>query len=104
MYRIATSNDLTAINDRSIRAGFNRTLDPEALAANIDPDGLHVLSLVLLGHNADATGVPFHHRTRVMMKPKGADLPEIAYLDLSDTDWTALPTVEAVRAAQQQEG
>src|SRR5262245_52144223 len=99
MHRIATTNDLLAINERSTQHGFNRTLDPEAL--DLDPDGLHVLSIALMGHNESAAGVPFHHRTRVMMKFSHRDLPETAWLDLTDTDWQELPTVEAVQAAQE---
>src|SRR5262245_8839761 len=100
MHRIATTADLLAINERSTQQGFNRTLNPDAL--DLDPERLHVLSVALFGHNADGARVPFHHRTRVMMKFRGLEAPETAWLDLSDDDWLALPTVEAVREAQQE--
>lgn len=93
-YRVASSDDLTRLAARAKRAGFNRA----PVLPPLDPDGVHVLDLLLYGHNMDSN-MPLHHRTRVQVKQPGTDEPAEVMLDVADADWRRLHTAEAFRAA-----
>lgn len=93
--RVVNTADLKVLNSKAVLGGMNRALSDAAVAA-LDPDGLHVLDLVLYGHNMDSTVL--HHRTRVLFKLVGSDAPAEAFLDVLDEDWKRLRTAASVLA------
>lgn len=88
--RVADTANLLRLNAAAIQADFNRAADPEGLSATIDPDGTHVLCLVLFGHNMDTAPV-LHHRVRVLAKATGSPVPRTFILDIADDEWRRLP-------------
>jgi hypothetical protein len=57
----------------------------------LDPNGNHIASLILWGHNADSAH-KFHHRARVLCKIIDHDKPVMVLLDIADEDWARLHT------------
>lgn len=68
---------------------LNRIPSDEVMA-RLDPDGFHVLSLILYGHNMDSAPV-LHHRALVLIKVTDSDDPVEVALDVPDAQWTGLP-------------
>lgn len=62
----------------------------DAVMDALDPNGFHVLSLVLYGHNMDTAEV-LHHRALVLIKVRDSDEPVETYLDVPDEKWVDLP-------------
>jgi hypothetical protein len=94
-YRVCNTADLRLLSSRStdshrIPADVNERLDPE---------GSHVLNLVLWGHNVDNPDNDLHHRVRVLAKLSGTNEPSEPFLlDIRDTDWKRLMTAEQAKA------
>lgn len=90
--RVVDTRGLRALASDAARHNLNRV--PE-LPENIDPDGYHLLSMVLFGHNMDSSPV-LHHRCTVLIKVQGSLKPVEAMLDITDTAFTNLPSAEFV--------
>lgn len=80
--RVANTSALKQLNRLAIKHELNRSLEPDWLERRLDPDGYHLLVLMLPFHN-DAD----HHRCMVMMKVKGQEEPVEGWLDVFDDDW-----------------
>lgn len=102
-----------ALNDMQIREviadgaryDLNRQLS-DRITAKLDPDGTHILSLMLYGHNMDwDTTRPLHHRAYALLKLKdrGPDDPYTLMLDITDQRWRSLPSAESLREADEKE-
>lgn len=86
--RVCNTDDLVVVTDNSRKAGLNRHLLPDGIAS-LDPDGVHVLNLVLWGHNAD-TAPRLHHRVIALLKVSGFTDPVTTTIDVLDSDWVRL--------------
>jgi hypothetical protein len=92
-YRVASTEQLIAINDAAILAEYNRALDPDELARLADPDGLHVLEPLLIHEHKNGLPTDPHWRCRVLIKVKGSDDPQVGYLDVSFDRLSLLETL-----------
>lgn len=95
--RVINSDDLVALNGKGVKYRLNRTVTDEFLAT-LDPEGNHICSLILWGHNLDSARY-LHHRMMVLCKVKDSDDPERIILDIMDEDWKHLTTVDGYRQA-----
>ena len=69
----------------------------------LDPEGNHIASLILWGHNIDSARY-LHHRMQVLCKVKDSDDPVHIILDILDEDWRHLTTVDGYRQAAESVG
>lgn len=89
-------SDIRVVNTATLRRlmkaadvhDFNRRIDP---ATPLDPDGWHVLSLVLFDHSRGLATDPIHHRISVLAKTVGVDHPVSLMLDVTAIHWDSLP-------------
>lgn len=88
--KVCNTTDLRVLNAKANRARLNRTINLDAI--DVDPDGNHVLHMVLFGHNMDSTAL--HHRARVLIKTVGTMDPTEALLDILDEDWNRLTGID----------
>lgn len=90
--RVLNTEDLRIIDAHGHQHHLNRVLDLDHV--DLDPDGAHLLILVLYGHNMDNPGYPLHHRCRLLAKTLDHDEPLIELVDVLDTDWARLVDAE----------
>lgn len=96
--------DLLTIYTRARKLDLNRQLD-DASAANLDPHGVHVLTLILLDHRAhESRNLPLHHRTSALLKMRGSGRPLAVLLDLTDEQWQKLPKLREANVEIGREG
>ena len=69
---------------------LNRQLDHDLVARDIDPEGTHLVVLILPYHQAHDKATPAHHRTEVYIKVTGSNEPVTAFLDVTDEAWGTL--------------
>lgn len=74
---------------RAEEQNFNRQIELDVFDEFANPDGFHILMVVLPFHNDQD-----HHRCYVMMSVKGREEPEIAYLDVQVDDLEKYTTRE----------
>lgn len=84
--RVCTTKTLRVLAQHGKALGFNRQIE---VPDDIDPDGAHLLSMRLFGHNADAA-TEFHHRVEFYLKRKDSMEPLVGLMDISDDDWNDL--------------
>ena len=99
--RVADTETLLVLNSIAKGYNFNRQLSDECIT-RLDPDGWHILTLVLWGSNVDHCPV-LHHRTEVLMKFTGDGEANKVFLDVSDTDWNILETAETAIERKQKD-
>jgi hypothetical protein len=92
-YKVINTSDLITLNHKAHRQEFNRVLDPHRVRALADPDGTHILRMVMYGHNMDTAAV-LHHRAEVLIKVRNTMTPERAYIDIAAKDWDRLTDAE----------
>lgn len=95
--RVINSDDLVALNGKAVKYRLNRAVTDEFLTT-LDPEGNHICSLILWGHNLDSAK-HLHHRMMVLCKVKDSDRPETVIIDILDEDWKVLTTVEKFKEA-----
>lgn len=94
--RVCTTPTLRILEANGVALGLNQRIQvPE----DIDPDGAHLLIMLLFGHNMDA-GTEMHHRVQVYMKRKDSDEAIIALMDIMDDDWQALQPASSLVAEE----
>jgi hypothetical protein len=93
--RVVTTDILCHLNEVARRNNFNRQLS-DVCIDSLDPDGFHVLELVLYGHNMDSAPI-LHHRAMLHMKFAGRTEPETALLDIPDEVWQTLPAWDDIK-------
>ena len=93
-YRVCNTEDLRLLVKVAKRNGFNRI----PILPDLDPDGGHVVSIVLFGHNMDQSSV-FHHRCRVLCKVLDEDNPVEIMLDVRDEDFRRLHKADKFKAS-----
>lgn len=86
--RVCNTDDLRHLVKQADRHDLNRRMD--LMGVRLDPEGNHVLSLILYGHNMDVPGTLLHHRVQVLAKTEGSMDPLCFVLDVLDTDWVRL--------------
>lgn len=63
----------------------------DSVAIELDPNGNHVLTMVLLDHRADAArNLPTHHRASVILKIRDSCRPFCTLIDVTDEQWRRL--------------
>lgn len=98
--RVAGTVDLMLLYVAAKKLDLNRNL-PDNLAANLDPNGNHVFTTVLLDHQAHpARNLPRHHRTSVIVKVRDTMKPFCVFLDVTAESWEKLCTREESRELQ----
>lgn len=96
--RVLGTPQLLALIKEGNDLGLNRQLDYYTVERDADPEGIHVLGMVLPFHQAyDA--FPPHHRVQVYIKVKDSMEPVVAYLDVTDEKWDRLIRAEDLEAA-----
>lgn len=96
--RVIGTVDLMMLYVTAKKQGLNRNL-PDAVAANLDPGGNHVLTTVLLDHRTNPSrNLPRHHRVSVLVKQRDSNRPFCGFLDVVETDWVKLYTREETRS------
>ena len=95
--RVVTTGILCQMNEVARKNNFNRQLS-DACIDSLDPDGFHVLELVLYGHNMGMDSAPvLHHRAMLHMKFAGRTEPETGFLDIPDEVWQTLPAWDDIK-------
>jgi hypothetical protein len=95
--RVTGTVDLMLLYVAAKKLDLNRNL-PDGVAANLDPNGNHVLTTVLLDHQAHpARNLPRHHRVSVIVKLRDTMKPFCAFLDVTAEHWAKLYTREETR-------
>jgi len=90
------TDELLSAIQRGIELDLNRQANLENVEASIDPEGMHVLSMLLPFHSANRP-LPDYHRVQVYMKITDSMEPAIFMLDITDTHWrSALPAASLV--------
>lgn len=93
---VNTADMLTLYNTARV-LDLNRNLEPATVAA-LDTRGVHVLTLILINHQADASRqLPAHHRTSTLLKIRDSDKPVAVFLDVTDEHWQRLLTLWEAR-------
>jgi hypothetical protein len=88
--------ELLSAIECGIELDLNRQADLDAVKKRIDPDGFHVLRMLLPFHSA-YRDLPHHHRVEVYMKVTGSMEPAVFMLDITDTHWqSAMPAASLV--------
>jgi len=93
--RIATTEELRQIVEAAEGRLF-RWPNPTVME-NVDPDGWHVLDMILFGHEVEDTSRPHHHRASAFLKMAGSNRPFVVYLDVVNEWWERLPTYKEWR-------
>ena len=96
--RVVTTPILLDLVQRGIDHEFNRCLDVGKLQKVIDPDGIHLLHVVLGFHEQYRPNVD-HHRVWVYIKEVGTGIPIQGLMDIADSDWNQLATYAEFQAA-----
>ena len=94
-YKFMDSDTLAELNQRAVKANYNRALTDEFIA-KLDPDGVHLVTMVMPHEHAQGVRVEPHYRCQVFAKTidRDADHPAEVWLDISDGDYWALGTVD----------
>lgn len=71
---------------------FGRSISNDVLS-KVDPDGIHVLSVLIPKNNSDLAVVP-HHRCEIYLKMKDSDRPQVQEIDVAVTSYEILRKVE----------
>lgn len=88
--RSAGTADLVQLYVTAKNLDLNRKL-PDSTAANLDPNGIHVLTTVLLDHRANpARGLPLHHRVYGVVKMRDSARPFFVFMDVTAEHWEKL--------------
>lgn len=93
--KIADTKTLKVLAKQAVAYKFNRGVTDEYLR-RLDPDGLHVINIVLALHNGDFAEIA-HHRCTVLSKFKGSDEPVEVYLDIAVRDYDQLGTIADIK-------
>lgn len=89
--RVMNTPTLIDIVEDGSEQGFNRTIEPEWVKQNADPNGVHVASLMVPNHSTSRPLVQ-HHRAQILMKIKETNAPLIFMLDVNAKKWSWLFT------------
>ena len=79
--RVINTPTLAALAEIGARKNLNRQLDPRSVGA-ADPEGLHLLHVILPYHNGIAAKQGPHHRCEVLIKRPNTTDPATAVIDV----------------------
>lgn len=95
--RIAGTVDLMLLYVAAKKLDLNRNL-PDEVAMDLDPNGNHVLTTILLNHQAHPIrNLPSHHRVTVLVKTRDSMKPYCALMDVTVESWLKLYTRDETR-------
>lgn len=95
--RCVNTADMLRLYDTASTLCLNRNLEP-ATAQYLDPEGVHVLTLILVNHQAHASReLPLHHRTSTLLKIRDSAKPLAVFLDVTDEQWQRLLTLSEAK-------
>jgi hypothetical protein len=92
-----TATQVSLIAKHAKHANLNRQLTPEVLK-DLDPIGINLIKIRLPFHHRGIRNDPQHHRVDFLLKMTGTMEPLTGFLDILDSDWEPLPTVEQMAA------
>jgi hypothetical protein len=98
--RVINTQTLSVLAERGARKHLNRQLDLRSVGA-VDPDGLHVLAVILPYHNGIAAKQGPHHRCEILIKRPDTTEPSTAVIDVLVEDFNRLTTASEYLAAAQ---
>lgn len=97
--RAVNTDELIKLAEHAVASNYNRQIDPDWLADNIDAGGTHVLSPLMIHTHVQGQPAAPHVRCDVMyktIKMTGDDQMGKAILDVSISDYFRLPSVQEV--------
>lgn len=95
--RCANTVDMLTLYNTARKLDLNRNLEPATVAA-LDTQGVHVLTMILVDHQAGAErGLPTHHRTSTLLKIRDSGKPLAVFLDVTDEQWQKLLTLREAK-------
>ena len=100
--KIANTRELIEINNHALDGGFNQCFDRELLARDADPDGLHIINMVLVHEHKAGVLVDPHLRCMAWVKMRGRAVPWQGLLDVEIDTYNALPGQEEYATIQDQ--
>ena len=86
--RVMNTEELLAAIRHGIDLDLNRQANIDEVKKSIDPDGQHVL-LMLLPFHSSFRDLPDHHRVEVYMKVVDSMEPAVFVLDVVNSRWQA---------------
>lgn len=96
--RCANTADILAMYNTARAFNLERNLEP-ATATALDPEGAHVLTLIMENHQAIMEReTPAHHRTSTVLKIRDSGKVLAVFLDVTDEQWRQLLTIEEADA------
>lgn len=101
--RIADTPTLMRMVELAEKLELNRQLG-ETVVESLDSDGYHVLTLMLLDHQAHNSDLPVHHRASALLKISGDARPFCVVIDVTHDWWRTLVTMSEYRQAQDELG
>jgi hypothetical protein len=98
MAKVATTTQLAKIIRDSSKHEYNRSYaDPQEIISKLDPNGFHILSVLMPHEHIDGVRADLHYRTQVYMKIKGYEAPHEAMIDVSPGLFDALEDAPGMR-------
>lgn len=95
--RCANTADMLTMYNTARKLDLNRNLEPATVAA-LDTQGVHVLTMILVDHQADSSRqLPTHHRTSTLLKIRDSGKPLAVFLDVTDEQWQRLLTLSEAK-------
>lgn len=79
--RVINTPTLAALVEIGARRGLNRQLDP-SVVLKAEPEGLHLLHVILDYHNGLRAKQGPHHRCEVLIKQPGTTDPLVGIVDV----------------------
>lgn len=93
--KVVTTEVLKHLAQKAEKQGYNRQVTDEFLR-DLDPDGFHIVSQVLLHEHAAGVQVAPHARCSVLAKAQGQDEPVEVFLDIPIDLFDLLPDAQAL--------
>lgn len=83
-YRVCNTPQLTNLVSTARASRLSRV--PDLTTLDLDPDGLHIVGLMLQDHHGEPRA-PHHHRALALVKAADRVEPVQVLLDVLDKDW-----------------
>ncbi len=88
--KVCNTHDLINLCHQSAHYGFNRQIDAASVRDAADPEGTHLLVVVLPFHNGIAAKQGPHHRVEVFMKATDSMEPTRFLIDINEGQYDLL--------------
>ena len=88
--KVCNTEDLIKLCHQSAYHRLNRQVDATLVRGTADPEGTHLLAVVLPFHNGMRAKQGPHHRMNVFMKTKNSMEPTTFFLDVMENQYNLL--------------